>query len=143
LNNEIIGASQSLDVIKYAFKARNGRTYDFKERGIAERGYQSREQYRYRGMPLNDVKEVVSNDGNGKIAFGSARDVGNVGAGFVAGRNGLIWDEARLGFDAYQSWSQSKFFSLFPRIVLTTEGQPTQRAELVRLESRLCCLLES
>jgi len=50
----------------------------------------SRQQYRYRGSVTNDGK------------YGSARDFGNIGAGIVAARSGLSWDEARFGFDTYQ-----------------------------------------
>lgn len=30
-------------------------------------------------------------------------DVGNVAAGYVAGSNGLTWQEARAGFDALET----------------------------------------
>lgn len=33
----------------------------------------------------------------------SARDIGNVVAGYVAAANGLTYDQARDGFDSYQS----------------------------------------
>lgn len=52
----------------------------------------------------------------------SARDVGNFGAGYIAGSNGLGWAEARLGFDALQSKQQGAF---------VTEGQTTQMAQKV------------
>lgn len=39
---------------------------------------------------------------NGKIA--SARDIGNLGAGYIAGKKGMPWGLARAGFDALQSY---------------------------------------
>jgi hypothetical protein len=50
----------------------------------------------------------------------SARDIGNFGAGYIAGNNGLTWGTARLGFDALQSKQQGTF---------ATEGQTTQMAQ--------------
>ena len=117
INNSIIGGSPSL--INYMVNARNGEKYDFKDIGIRNRPESmSVDQYRYRGVPLNDVKGL----GNGVKIFGSARDVGNFGAGYVAGRSGLSWATARYGFDAYQS----KSFN-----VKKVEGITTQLAERV------------
>ena len=64
-------------------------------------------------------------DGGFKI-FGTARDVGNYAAGYVAGKNGLTWLEARLGFDAYQSYKSKKICS---------EGAATQAAQLLGFNS--------
>jgi hypothetical protein len=61
---------------------------------------------------------------NGK--FASGRDIGNVGAGYVAGRKGLSWGAARAGFDALESYQQGGF---------ATEGQPTQRAQRVGFDA--------
>jgi hypothetical protein len=88
IDDEIIGGDPSL--VGYMWNARNGKDYDFKDRGIDNRGSQTRQQYRYRGSVTKDGK------------YGSARDFGNVGAGIVAGRKGLTWDAARYGFDTYQ-----------------------------------------
>jgi hypothetical protein len=54
--------------------------------------------------------------------FASARDIGNVAAGYMAGNNGLSWSSARTAFDARESYQQGKF---------AIEGSPTQRAERV------------
>ena len=54
--------------------------------------------------------------------FASARDIGNVAAGFVAGFNGFTWEGARVGFDALESYQKKGFAS---------EGKPTQRAQMV------------
>lgn len=89
--------------------AGNGEKYDFKDQGIDERPKgTTEEQYRYRGSATD----------NGE--YGSARDFGNIGAGIVAGRKGLTWNAARLGFDTYQSYKSGRF---------ETEGKTTQKAE--------------
>lgn len=63
----------------------------------------------YRGML------IPSNLTGGPNLFASARDVGNIMAGYYAGANFLPWPVARLGFDAYQGGR---------------EGDTTQEAQL-------------
>ncbi|MCB4234735.1 hypothetical protein LDL59_05410 [Kaistella anthropi] len=71
----------------------------------------------YRGVLFSvdtgDKKDNVS-------VVASARDIGNFGAGYIAGSNGLGWAEARLGFDTLQSYQEGK---------LSTEGKTTQQAQ--------------
>ncbi|MCF2489883.1 DUF6443 domain-containing protein [Dyadobacter sp. CY347] len=108
LNEEIIRDNPNL--FQYMINATGGEKYDFKTRGMNEnRDDMSRTQYAYRGMSYK-----------GKVA--SARDIGNFGAGYIAGRNGLGWSIARLGFDALESYQQSAF---------TREGEPTQHAQKI------------
>jgi len=105
-NNEI----ENVGLFEYIGNARNGQKYDFKERGITdEMSDDKKHQHRYRGMPFED-----------KIA--SARDVGNHGASYVAGKSGIPWPAARFAFDALES---------FQRGELRTEGQPSQQAQRV------------
>jgi hypothetical protein len=111
LNNEILNNTPSLG--KYIANARNGEPYDFKDRGINDRPEgTTKDQYRYRGMPFNA--------GGSKTTYGSARDFGNFGAGFMAGKNGMNWRDARLGFDGLQSWKDK---------TISIEGKLTQQAE--------------
>lgn len=70
-------------------------------------------------MPFEGIAGFGDQDGT-VTTFASARDFGNVAAGFVAGNRGLSWGEARLGFDALES---------VQRLDIASEGQPTQRAE--------------
>ncbi len=70
----------------YAVNAGNGNQYDLKDRGGNH----------YRGMPLLTDKV-------GTRIYVSARDIGNIGAGYIAGANGLPWWASRIGFDGYQS----------------------------------------
>ncbi len=109
IDNEIVKADPSVQ--EYAQNAGNGKSFDFKERGVNNRGEGvSKQQYRYRGSVASD----------GKV--GSARDFGNQGAGIVAGRNGLTWGQTRAGFDGYQSYKSGK---------LSTEGPTSQKAQQV------------
>lgn len=52
----------------------------------------------YRGM-------LIFKDVNGTVIYSSARDVGNIMAGFIARKKGLSWGMSRLGFDGYQMLS--------------------------------------
>ena len=54
--------------------------------------------YQYRGMRVDGVAGI--REGN---IYGSARDIGNYAAGYMAGSRGLSWIFTRCGFDAYQS----------------------------------------
>ncbi|QQT26616.1 hypothetical protein [Sphingobacterium spiritivorum] len=105
-DRDILAGNSGLEY--YMINATGGKYYDFKEHGAtfnkkdAEGDY-----YLYRGMPFN--KKVAS-----------ARDIGNYAAGFVAGRKGLSWLEARIGFDALESYQNRS---------LTKEGAPSQKAQ--------------
>jgi hypothetical protein len=46
------------------------------------------------------VRHFVST--NGSITYASARDGGNIAAGYIAARNGIPWQAARDAFDLYQ-----------------------------------------
>ncbi len=101
------------DLFSYMNNARNGEKYDFKDLGRGSLKGEELNKYRHRGMQ-------VGVDENGNKIFGSARDVGNYAAGYVAGKNGLIWVEARFGFDIYQSYKSRRICS---------EGSATQAAQ--------------
>lgn len=59
---------------------------------------EERTKYQYRGMRVDGVAGI----GEGNV-YGSARDIGNYAAGYMAGSRGLSWFVTRVGFDAYQS----------------------------------------
>ena len=52
--------------------------------------------------------------------YTSARDVGNIVAGYVAGINGFCWKDSRIAFDAYQSYTSRR---------IEIEGISTRNAE--------------
>ena len=52
-------------------------------------------------MPIGINKE-------GKRIVTSARDIGNIAAGYVAGINGMPWGATRIAFDVYQGGIEGK-----------------------------------
>jgi hypothetical protein len=80
----------------------------------------------YRGMPFNVAGLFPSSPQGKPPLYASARDFGNVAAGYVAGNRGLSWEEARFGFDALESQQKGK---------LVREGQGTQLAERIGWET--------
>jgi hypothetical protein len=107
-------------LLSYMKNATGGGKYDFKTNGIKGVPAGEKGQYMYRGMSVDGVPGLGGSGGLPTIA--SARDIGNIGAGFEAGSNGLNWAQARLGFDGLQSKQDGK---------LSLEGQTTQLAEKV------------
>ena len=96
----------------YMTNARTGHLYDFKySNGTINTVDDGKDIYR--GMPIGIT-------GNGQTIFTSARDVGNIAAGYIAGINGMSWKASRTAFDAYQSKSSGK---------PTIEGLSTRNAE--------------
>jgi len=108
--------------------ATGGGMYDFKTNGPkGEANWMTNNvarsdqaAYTYRGGTVDGVAGLSG--GGGLPTIASARDIGNIGAGFVAGSNGMSWSDARLGFDGLQSKQQGQW---------ATEGQTTQLAERV------------
>lgn len=109
----------------YITNAQNGHKYDFK----ATNGQDSikEELDYYRGMPI----------GNGVIA--SARDIGNIGAGFMSGVYGIPYILARMAFDAYETYTATiDYYEHHPYsssdssfIRFKTEGASTKNAERI------------
>ncbi len=100
LNKQIVRDNPG--VIEYMAKAKGRQPLDFKRTNGTDKVLFDKPLEFYRGMPILDGK-------NGKPIFASARDVGNIGAGLVAGRSGMGWSTARLGYDALESYQQGGF----------------------------------
>ena len=98
-------------IIYYIMNARNGKKYDFKvtngTNGVIETSI-------YRGMPVM-----------GRIA--SARDVGNLAAGYITGYYGVPYLLSRMAFDTYQSYTDSKKQG---RLILNRESQSSRNPQL-------------
>lgn len=77
----------------YMINARNNKPYDFKVTNGTNSPIKDIDIYR--GMP-------IGKNANGQTIFTSARDVGNIVAGYIAGVNGMSWEASRMAFDAYQ-----------------------------------------
>ena len=103
----IFSDTPTLDI--YIPNATNNSKYDFK----GSKDELGNKKNHYRGMS-------IGKDSKGRTIISSARDIGNIAAGYVSGANGLSWAEARLGFDLYQSYKNREF---------TTEGMSTQNAQ--------------
>ena len=56
------------------------------------------------------------------LPFTSARDIGNMAAGYIAGLYGLSWELTRLGFDGYKSIDSKK---------ISVEGLSSQNAQKI------------
>ncbi|SFC83059.1 RHS repeat-associated core domain-containing protein, partial [Xylanibacter ruminicola] len=80
------------DLISYMDKARTNHEYDFK---VTNGTLGKKDVNPYRGMPIGKTQ-------GGMRIYSSARDIGNIAAGYVAAVNGLTWELARVGFDIYQ-----------------------------------------
>lgn len=83
----------------YMLNARNNHFYDFKVTNGTNHPINGIDIYR--GMPI-DV------DGEGKRIVTSARDIGNIAAGYVAGINGMPWGATKIAFDIYQGGKEGK-----------------------------------
>ena len=102
----------NVSLLTYIANAFNDHKYDFKAtNGTDEKIYKKIKDY-YRGMPLKK--------GKGEILYASARDIGNMMAGYKAGVSGLKWEDVSFAFDLYQS---------FKSHTLKTEGFSTRNAE--------------
>lgn len=53
-------------------------------------------------MPIN-----LKDDNTTLPVYASARDIGNIAAGFIAGVNGLSWGISRMAFDALESFQHN------------------------------------
>ena len=77
----------------YMYNARTGEKYDFKVTNGTDSKIDNVDIYR--GMPISTSSKNVA-------TYASARDVGNMAAGYMAAKNGISWKAARFAFDFYQ-----------------------------------------
>ncbi len=115
LNKDIIHADPPIGY--YMDNAKTGQRYDFKVTNGTNAKYRKPEDF-YRGMPLGK-----NNKGN--MIYSSARDIGNIAAGYVAGVHAVPWKMARKEFDKLES-TQKGFSS--------AEGISSQNAQRVGWE---------
>lgn len=102
------------ELTDYMENAVGGEKYDFKRQGVdKDDDKYGNSIYYYRGTSLGK-------DSKGNTIYASARDVGNIGAGFIAGRNNMSWKASRAAFDALQTKQDGH---------LSTEGISTKNAE--------------
>lgn len=77
----------------------------------------------YRGMAIGTTTDGI------KI-IASARDIGNIAAGYEAGVNGINWFLARFAFDLYQTRSNYKSGKQH-KFRFVKESPSTQKAEML------------
>ena len=138
LDGLILSVETGLGLYEYGTQATGGQPYDFKKECLDECLSPGENRiYQYRGGVLK-----------GNI-IASARDVGNIGAGWIAGRKGLPWRAFRLAANTLETKQVNKtgwgnaviglkksgnggIFSLFDR---HQEGKPTQEAQKIGYKS--------
>ena len=96
--NEIMG-EESPNLLEYMYYARNGKKYDFKVTNGTDSEINGIDPQR--GMPISTMS-------NGTITYASARDIGNMAAGYIAAKNGITWKAARKAFDYYQGCPEGR-----------------------------------
>ena len=85
-----------ISLLGYMINAVPNGIFDFKKtEGSFVVKYTETSDY-YRGMPIGKNK-------NGKVIIASARDVGNLVAGYVAGLHGFSWTSSRIAFDGLET----------------------------------------
>ncbi|GHV25192.1 hypothetical protein FACS1894176_03090 [Bacteroidia bacterium] len=116
-------------LVSYMWNATGGEKYDFKRtNNTGEVKYDESQQW-YRGMPLTN-QEFVNDDL--VSVYTSAKDIGNIAAGYVAATSGLTWKQARAGFDGLQKLQDGSF-----RSVEKASSQNAQRYGFMRGQRRL------
>jgi RHS repeat-associated protein len=96
--------------------------YDYKDLAKGDRSGIAEINYRYRGSQVS------------KGVFGSARDVGNIAAGYVAGNGGVPYSTTRWVFDALQSSQNTSLAGGVVRKVFgngRTDAPNSQAAQVV------------
>ena len=89
----MITGNDAPNIVKYMYHARENQKYDFKRTNGEDNPIDGIDIYR--GMP-------ISTDLQGRTTYASARDIGNMAAGYIAAKNGISWKHARWAFDKYQ-----------------------------------------
>ena len=90
--NNIMGKNHP-SLFGYMYNARTGHKYDFKVTNGTDSPIDDIDPQR--GMPIRTNLD-------GSTTYASARDIGNMAAGYVAAKNGISWKAARKVFDWYQ-----------------------------------------
>jgi RHS repeat-associated protein len=103
----------------YMDNAKGEQKYDFKRTNGTDKVHYTDNDGYYRGMPIQRQKD-------GTVVYTSARDVGNIAAGYIAGLYGIPWDMARKEFDKLQSTQDGR-----PSV----EGISTQNAQRIGWET--------
>ena len=107
----------SVSLTEYILKARGGKEWDFKLTNGTKNIKGKNHTYVNRGMPIGQ-------NTSGKTVYASARDIGNIAAGKVAGSHGLSWELTAKGTDKYQIMQCKK-----AKTEISPEGPSTKYAQ--------------
>ncbi|MDU1893123.1 MAG: RHS repeat-associated core domain-containing protein, partial [Dysgonomonas sp.] len=88
------------EIVDYMENAKKYQKYDFKSTNGTDNVVYEEKDY-YRGMSVGQTK-------GGQTIYTSAKDIGNIGAGWVAGSHNIPWIAARYAFDKLQSKQDGK-----------------------------------
>ncbi|MCQ2211680.1 MAG: RHS repeat-associated core domain-containing protein [Paludibacteraceae bacterium] len=95
--NDVI-QNKNMTLADYISNAKGYEPYDFKRTNGTKNVIYTKSQDYYRGMPVN-----LKGDDKSLPVYASARDIGNIGAGIIAGSRGISWTVSRIAFDALES----------------------------------------
>ena len=107
----------------YMYNARTGEKYDFKVTNGTDSKIDNVDIYR--GMPISTSSKSVA-------TYASARDVGNMAAGYIAAKNGISWKAARFAFDLYQGGKEGPSTVNAEMYGYSVLGYNTQAQRLLR-----------
>src|SRR5690554_4953093 len=113
-------------LLNYVNNAKKAEYYDFKATNATTQQIYCNSLDYYRGMQIATYNDLP--------VFGSARDVGNIAAGYIAASNNIPWGYARYyGFDALQTSQRygKLATAYFYPLLHTPEGKGTQAAQLL------------
>ena len=113
-------------LVGYMWNATKGEKYDFKATNNTGQVDESLDWYR--GMPITNTEFTTDN----LPTYSSAKDIGNIAAGYIAATKGLTWKQARAGFDGLQKVQDRSL-----RSVEKTSTQNAQRYGFSRGERRV------
>ncbi len=101
----------------YVPNAGSYKKYDFKNTNGTDKQIEGIDPYR--GMPIGEE--------NGVPLITSARDIGNIGAGYMAGVNGISFSNAETAFDAYETLSN---MSVLNKVYLAIDSFKLMRGNI-------------
>ena len=113
-------------LLNYVNNAKGTEYYDFKTTNATSQQIYCNVLDFYRGMPVGSYNKLP--------VFASARDVGNIAAGYMAASKGISWRNARyFGFDALQTsqkFGKGETLFFYP-FLHTPEARGSQAGQLL------------
>jgi len=113
LNNKIYSDTPSQEAYIFTYMLPGDSPYDFKKVGLIKKGMtvQDVADYTYRGSQIYPG------------VYASARDFGNIGAGYVAGYNGSSLEASKFAFERFQALQKGNPFGDGTEVPQTVSGE--------------------